>query len=93
MEKALHLGNSKLLMWLSLLLFGISIQGYAQDKPIEKKKSMRKAGVYSSLPSGYQQVGNTKLYYTYSTKKNNAVATNYGSIDIVGKYGSSYYTK
>ena len=92
MEKALHLGNSKLLMWLSLLLFGISIQGYAQDKPIEKKKSMRKAGVYSSLPSGYQQVGNTKLYYTYSTKKNNAVATNYGSIDIVGKYGSSYYT-
>ena len=51
----------------------------AQKSP---KRAMLRATRYSSLPSGYTQVGNTQLYYKqYST-----------AIDMIGYYNGYYYS-
>lgn len=49
------------------------------DGDIKKAPATRSTS--ASVPSGYQQVGNTLLYYTLSAS----------SIDIIGAFGSTYY--
>lgn len=66
--------------WMVLLLFGLVQNVYAQDGP--KKTPTRKANRYSSLPSGYSQVGTTQLYYKQNSN----------AIDMIGYYNGYYYS-
>jgi len=61
-----------------MLCFGQVVDVLAQPS---KKKGPRKSGVYSYVPEGYTQVGNTKLYYRQSY-----------SIDVWGEFNSNYYS-
>lgn len=59
--------------------------GAATAVPIQaqiKPKNIQTRSVFNSVPYGYTQVGNTRLYY----KKSNA------SIDILGCFNSQYYS-
>lgn len=69
-----------LLLWLSVLLCCTANSAYAQGSP--KKKAPNRASRYSSLPSGYTQVGTTQLY----------IKTTATGIDVIGAYGGYYYS-
>lgn len=66
-------------MLVLLLCMGQVVDVLAQ--PPQKKAGPRKSGVYSYVPDGYTQVGNTQLYYQQSY-----------SIDVWGKFDSNYYS-
>ena len=66
--------------WMALLLIGVVQNVCAQDGP--KKTSTRRASRYSYLPSGYNQVGNTQLYYKQNSN----------AIDMIGYYNGYYYS-
>lgn len=68
------------LLWLSVLFLSFMAQSIVAQN--DSKKGSTKAGVYSSLPSGYTQVGTTHLYY-----KQNSDA-----IDMIGYYNGYYYS-
>lgn len=68
------------LLRLVFLFVALSVVGIAAAQE-KKPKSQAARSVSSSVPSGYSQVGNTLLYYNQSSY----------SIDIMGKFGSSYY--
>lgn len=74
---SLHL---PLIMFFVLFCFSLSSIYAQQDAP--KKTQAQKASKYSYLPSGYNQVGTTQLYYRQRT---------YG-IDIIGYYNGYYYS-
>lgn len=65
---------------LALLLCLIPSNAYAQQKA--KKAPPLRASRYSSLPSGYSQVGATQLYYKQTSS----------SIDVIGYYNGYYYS-
>ena len=68
------------ILWMGLSLLGIVQNVCAQNEP--KKTSAHKASRYSSLPSGYNQIGTTKLYCKQSSH----------AIDIIGYYDGYYYS-
>lgn len=76
---------------LILFMCAFSLHLNAQSSPIKKGPAKQSAQIYNSLPSGYKQVGNTRLYYKYTTN-GAAGATNLNSIDIIGLYGGKYYS-
>lgn len=49
---------------------------------MKKKPPLRKASIYSSLPGGYKQLGETNIFYKQTSS----------SIDIIGQFGTSYYS-
>ena len=63
-----------------ILLFCLTQGIYAQKVP--KKSSLNRASQYSSLPDGYNRVGNTKLYYRQHSE----------AIDMIGYYNGYYYS-
>lgn len=82
----------KFLLLLSLMFAMGTSMSYAQKGTIPPKKPAgRKATIYPYLPSGYQQLGDTRLYYLY-TLNNPAAGSQYGSIDILGQYDDNYYS-
>ena len=56
------------------------------------RKAKSKASKYSSLPSGYSQVGSTKLYYGYKKYTKTMNTDNYYNVDIIGFYNNAYYS-
>lgn len=87
-EKWLSRGLS---LFLTILLCAFTTNGIAQETPLKKGPAKQSAQIYNSLPSGYSRVGNTRLYYKYTTN-GAAGATNLNSIDILGYYGGKYYS-
>lgn len=72
-------GFWRVLLFVSLA-FALSLSsGNAFAQP---KKAPSRANKYSSLPSGYSQVGTTELYYKQTST----------SIDVIGKYDGYYYS-
>ncbi len=71
--------DCKLFYWLLLLLCSMPIVSFAQSG---SKKGPSRAGRYSSLPSGYSQVGTTQLYYKQNSN----------AIDMIGYYNGYYYS-
>lgn len=69
-------------LWMSILLCCIAQDAYAQAPHPKKAPLPAKAGRYSSLPSGYNQVGTTQLYYRQTTD----------AIDVIGRYNGYYYS-
>ena len=66
---------------------------YAQKESTPPKKPVkRKAAIYPYLPSRYQQLGDTRLYYLYTTNQPAGDGSNLGSIDILGQYDTEYYS-
>ena len=63
---------------LSFLMCCMTYEVYAQKSP---KKGVLRAR-YSSLPSGYNQVGSTQLYYNQNSN----------AIDMIGYYNGYYYS-
>lgn len=66
--------------WMALLFFCVVQNVYAQNGP--KKNSARRASRYSYLPTGYNQVGSTQLYYKQYSE----------AIDMIGYYNGYYYS-
>lgn len=66
--------------WMALLLLGVVQNVCAQNEP--KQNSARRASRYSYLPSGYNQVGSTQLYYKQHSD----------AIDMIGYYNGYYYS-
>lgn len=66
--------------WMALLLLSMVHDVCAQNGP--KKNSTRRASRYSYLPSGYTQVGSTRLYYKQYSD----------AIDMIGYYNGYYYS-
>ena len=66
--------------WMALLLLGVVQNAYAQSG--QRKAPVRRASRYSSLPSGYTQVGSTQLYYKQYSD----------AIDMIGYYNGYYYS-
>lgn len=69
--------------FLKLALLAVASFSFAATMDAQEKKlaNVDARSVSSGVPSGYAQVGNTLLYYKQSSY----------SIDIVGKFGNSYY--
>lgn len=65
--------------WIVLLLLGVAQNMCAQNEP---KKAPARASRYTYLPSGYNQVGSTQLYYKQNSK----------AIDMIGYYNGYYYS-
>lgn len=51
-----------------------------QTAPKKGKSQLR--SIYSSVPSGYQQLGMSTLYYKQTS----------GAIDLIGQFGSQFYS-
>jgi hypothetical protein len=66
--------------WMALLLLGV-VQNVCAQNGL-KKTSDRRASRYSSLPSGYNQVGSTRLYYKQYSD----------AIDMIGYFNGYYYS-
>ncbi|MDO5488724.1 MAG: hypothetical protein Q4F52_01250 [Bacteroidaceae bacterium] len=65
--------------WIVLLLLGVAQNMCAQNEP---KKAPARASRYTYLPSGYNQVGSTQLYYKQNSN----------AIDMIGYYNGYYYS-
>ena len=74
------LSRNLYILFLSLCLWMTAVCAVAQSSGTRKAAPM-KASIYSTVPSGYQRVGTTRLYY----KKN-------ANIDIIGEFNSKYYS-
>lgn len=72
-----HLTQKCLWALFCLFMTGSSVPTFGQQKP----KLISARTISSSVPSGYQQVGNTQLYYKQSTS----------SIDFQGRFDNKYY--
>lgn len=75
-RQSVHIRNSLIATGLAALMLGAPPSWAQKPKPKVIAKS-----VYYSLPSGYQQVGNTQLYY----------AINGYRIDFIGQFQDQYY--
>lgn len=69
------------ILFVSLVLLFLLVPGCAYSQPKFKKVPMR-ASKYSYLPSGYNRVGNTQLYYKQNSN----------AIDMLGYYNGYYYS-
>ena len=75
-RQSVHIRNSLIATGLAALMLGAPPSWAQKPKPKVIAKS-----IYYSLPSGYQQVGNTQLYY----------AINGYRIDFIGQFQNQYY--
>ena len=75
-RQSVHIRNSLVTMGLAALLLGAPPSWAQKPKPKVIAKS-----IYYSLPSGYQQVGNTQLYYCYNGYR----------INFIGQFQGQYY--
>ena len=73
-------------VFILLLLLPAMAATAQMSNGVPPKRGANKANKYSSLPSGYTQVGSTQLYYYYRNYSN---AYN---IDVIGYYNGYYYS-
>ena len=66
---------------LILLAFSHEMSFADSPKPTPPKRAIARS-VYYNVPSGYNQVGSTDIYYRQSSN----------SIDVMGKFGEQYYS-
>lgn len=71
----------KKLTLVALSLMMVQLPSFGQDKEKSPKKVIARSVQYD-VPSGYQQLGTTDLFY----------CQNYESIDFIGRFNSRYYS-
>lgn len=81
----------KKLIFVVLSLMVVQLHLLAQNQARTAQKAIAKA-VHYDVPSGYQQLGSTDLYYTVKTGGIDAGSVRIGSIDLIGKFGNQYYS-
>lgn len=77
----------KKLTFLLLALMAVAFVSQADDL----KKEPTRADIYNTLPSGYQQLGNTSIYYSITRRP--AAGPGYQTgVSILGKINGKYYS-
>ena len=77
---------------LTFLLIALFVGAFAlQVNATTPGKAPMRSSTYSSLPSGYQQLGNTSIYYSIAQREAAGPGNQYG-ISILGKIGNLYYS-
>lgn len=56
------------------------------------RKALPRRSIFNSIPSGYDQLGNTYLYYSRKVGHIYVGSVSIGSIDLLGKFGDYYYS-
>ena len=73
----------------TFLLIALLIGAFALSA--QPKKAPARSSIYNSLPSGFQQLGSSSIYYRIAQNEAAGPGSQYG-ISILGKIGNQYYS-
>ena len=76
---------------ITVLLIALIAGAFAMQMNAAPGKAPMRSAIFSSLPSGFQQLGNTSIYYSIDRRQAAGPGYQYG-VSILGKIGNSYYS-
>ena len=76
---------------ITIFLFALFVGAFAMQVNAAPGKAPMRSAIFNSLPSGFQQLGNTSIYYDVSEREAAGMGTQTGYC-ILGKIGNQYYS-
>ena len=76
---------------ITVLLIALIAGAFAMQVNAESGKEPMRSSIYSSLPSGFQQAGESSIYYSIDRRESAGPGNQYG-VSILGKIGDQYYS-
>ena len=76
---------------ITVIVFAMALGFLAIQLNAQPSKAPMRSSIYSSLPTGFQQAGESSIYYSIAQRNAAGPGAQYG-ISILGKIGDRYYS-